>query len=465
MSVKKIIEKFNSKKIAVIGDVMVDEYIYGRVDRISPEAPVPVVKVTKVDCKPGGAANVSANIKSLGADVLLIGQIGEDIAGDNLKFQLDQNGIDHNLVISDMPTIKKTRIVSDQQQMLRFDEEEECSPNLDTVAQIVGELKKYSPDLIILSDYNKGFLSKTLISQILELNIPCIADPKPNNLNLYKGVLAITPNLGEAKSASGKETIEDMAKVLKEVAKLVIITRSEDGLSLFEDDKPEQYVPAQAQEVYDVQGAGDTFIATLALSLACGASAIDSVVLANEAAAISVGKFGTISVTDVELREHSKKREDKVHTIDEMSSLIDNLKSQNKKVVFTNGCFDVLHSGHTRLLNKAKSFGDVLVLGLNTDESIKRLKGDSRPINSQEDRAEVLSNLTCVDYIVFFSQDTPVELISQLKPDVHVKGGDYDPNNYEQMPEAKVVHDYGGVVEIIALVEGKSSTRVINKLK
>ena len=464
----KSIEKFPEQNILVMGDVMLDEYIFGDVSRINPEAPVPVLNVSRTEYRLGGAANTAHNITSLGGKCDLIGLTGKDDASDMLIKMLEEKNIKCFLIKdSACRTTKKTRIIAQNQQVIRVDWENSQSITSAQSSEIIDYIKQNKFDLILISDYNKGFLTKDLVEKLKHLNIKIIADPKPDNIEIYTDVFALTPNLKEAQQISGREEIQEVGKEIIDKYRVnLVLTLGKKGVSLFEKETGQYYyVPTQAKEVYDVSGAGDTFAAAFALGVAGGVSLYESVILANNAAGIAVSKLGTASVSAQELIRSFQTQKSKVREVDELKEIIRKKHSQGKKVVFSNGCFDILHVGHTQLLNKAKSFGDVLILGLNTDESIKKIKGPDRPVNNQQDRAEVLSNLQCVDYIVFFSEQDPTRLISELQPDIHVKGGDYDPNDYTNMPEAKVIHEYGGRVEIIDYIDGKSTTRIINKIR
>jgi len=465
MDLSKLIEKFKGKNVLVVGDVMLDEYIKGDTSRISPEAPVPVLKVQSKEYRLGGAANVAYNITSLGANCTLIGQVGNDDIRNELVRELKEKCIDYFFVENNIPTIKKTRIIAQNQQVIRVDSEEIQKISENQVKKILSFVKGRSFDVIIVADYNKGVAVPSLIKELKKLNIKIVADPKPNNIELFKNVYAVSPNLKEAQEIT-KETefIKTGKKLEKMLNSIILLTRGPDGLSIFQKGT-HQYIPSQAKEVYDVSGAGDTFTAVFALATVASLSAYDSAIIANHAAGLVVSKFGTASLTRSEFKQTIKEEISKVKSVKEMKSLIKKLKAEKKKIVFTNGCFDILHVGHVKLLNKAKSFGDVLILGLNTDKAIKKLKGPSRPINNQEERAEVLANLNAVDFVVFFGEDTPVKIISELKPNIHIKGGDYNPEDFKQMPEAKIVKEYGGIIKIVELFNGKSTTGLIEKIK
>ncbi|MBR9677233.1 D-glycero-beta-D-manno-heptose 1-phosphate adenylyltransferase [Candidatus Woesearchaeota archaeon] len=469
---KKVIQQFSKKHILVLGDVMLDEFLIGDVSRINPEAPVPVLHVKSRIFKPGGAANVASNVVSLGAKCTLIGRVGKDNAATILKKSLDVRDINHKLVIDDVLTIRKTRSIAQNQHLLRVDFENNTPMSAEQTKKALANIKKIkNVDLIIISDYNKGFITKELMSEIKKLNIPIIADIKPQNKELFSNVHLITPNLKEAQKLSGisgtsQEIVEQIGKKLvTELNTNVIITRSKDGISLFEKNSAQHHIPTNAVEVYDVTGAGDTVIGAIGLSIASNASLTQSAIIANHAAGVVVGKVGTATTTQKELISQFNQENKKIKAVSELKEIVSDLKLKNKKIVFTNGCFDILHTGHIKLLREAKKQGNVLIVGLNTDDSVKKFKGPKRPHNNQFDRSEIIATLEFVDYVTLFDQDTPSELIKALRPDIHVKGGDYDPQDYDAMPEAKIVHDYKGKIHIVPLKDNKSTTNLIEKIK
>lgn len=455
---------FSKKHILVIGDIVLDSYVYGDVNRINPEAPVPVLHAEREDNRLGGTANVAANVRSLGGQCTLIGQIGRDEAGRKIRDLLDGSGIKSYLVErEDFTTIVKRRIVARNQQVIRVDYENPKlldDVHIDQIIEFIGSIKF---DLIIVSDYTKGVVCERLMNYLKTTGIKIIVDPKPENKFLYKDVHVITPNLRESREMSNAKDIASAgAMLVDELGCNTVITRGEDGASLFDMDKKHHYVPARRREVYDVVGAGDTFVAAIALAIASGMDLPAACSFANMASGLAVEKVGTSAVTLEELMDSIGETNRKLKTVEEMKSIVRGLREKGNKIVFTNGCFDVLHVGHTKLLKEARSHGDVLILGLNADVSIRALKGSSRPINNESDRAEILSHIPYVDYIVFFGENTPCNLISELKPDVHVKGGDYCP---DELPEAGVVRGYGGNIIMVDYVKGRSSTRTIEMLK
>jgi len=463
-------------KILVVGDLMIDNYLWGSCERISPEAPVQIVDITKETIVLGGAGNVINNLISFGAEVNVASVIGDDKAGDELVRELKSIGIDtKSLVVQNSrKTSKKSRIISGHQQVLRYDKESKEDIKKDSSKKLLENIAKIieNIDIIILSDYAKGVLTKTLTRNIIELanklSKPILVDPKGDDYSKYKNASIITPNKKEASIASSvdikdNQSLEEAAKKLKSNLNLkqVVITLSEDGIAIYEDELTK--IATVAKEVYDVTGAGDTVIAALAFALGAKKSLLQAVSFANEAAAVVVGKIGSATVTLSEIDTYvstlGKSSSDMhIKSKAEMVEITKWLKSQNKKIVFTNGCFDILHYGHVRYLEEAKSYGDILIIGLNSDSSVRRLKGDERPINSQDDRAYILASLEAVNYVVHFNEDTPYDLIKALEPDILVKGGDY-------RGKEVVGNDIAKSVRLVDFVDGKSTTRTIEKIK
>ncbi|EFO9214082.1 D-glycero-beta-D-manno-heptose-7-phosphate kinase [Campylobacter lari] len=443
-------------KILVVGDFMVDHYIWCDCTRISPEAPVMVMKSQKEDKRLGGAGNVYANLKSLGAEVFALGLVGDDESGRFLKENLNAK----LLVEKDRKTPLKSRVLSHSQQVLRLDDENDFNTKLED--EIIQEYKKIAKDYdaIILSDYAKGVLTskvtKALIEHANTLNLPILIDPKGSDFSKYQNATLLTPNKKEAIQALGVEKIDNLEKALKKLKDNLnlaysIITLSEEGIALF--DEKLHIIPAKALEVYDVTGAGDSVIAMLAYALALKVDIVKACELANDAAAVVVAKVGSVSVSLEEIKNLKKASfEDKIKSKEELAKLI-----QNQKVVFTNGCFDIMHYGHIKYLEKAKKLGDILVVGLNSDESVKRLKGNSRPINLEFQRACMLASMYFVDYVVIFNEDTPYELIEFLKPDILVKGADY---KGKEVVGSNLVKK----VELIDFEDGFSTTNIINRI-
>ena len=472
----------DSKKVAlVIGDVMLDRYLMGNVNRISPEAPVPVVLLKQSEDRAGGAANVAANLSRLGLHTQIIGCIGEDEAGHTLNKLMSENGIDisHMMKSKFRPTVSKTRVMSGNQQIVRIDDESSAifSPQESTeLLNKVDLALRAKPAIVILSDYAKGTLSentcKMIIQQCKALSIPVIADPKGRDYTKYKGANALTPNKKETAEACNvpmheTEVLLGAAQQLKDQLGLdfLAVTRGEEGISYI-DHEHIHHIPATAKKVFDVSGAGDTVIATLAAGMMHGLNAHDALQLANIAAAIVVGKVGTVPVSQAELLQ-ALVSEDKLSQVDKICNktqlmlLVSQWKANHEKVVFTNGCFDLLHAGHVTYLEAAKKTGDRLILGLNTDRSVSALKGPTRPVIHEQDRARVLAALAAVDAVILFDEDTPINLINAIRPDVIAKGSGYSES---QVVGAKEVKSWGGKVALIELVAGRSTSGILDKI-
>jgi len=459
----KIIERFKEKNILVIGDIMLDKYIYGDVSRISPEAPVPVVKVKKESFALGGAANTALNIVELGGGVFLIGFIGKDKKAVILKKLLKKRKIPCFLE-STLTTTQKTRIFGKEQQLLRFDEEETTEKIFTDKIKKKILRKAKEADIIIISDYAKGVITKDLMSLLMGYKRKMIVDPKPKNKILYRNAFLITPNEKESLEMASCSNIEEAGIRLKEeLNSNVLITRGERGMLLFSDNKIVE-LPTYAREVYDVIGAGDTAIAALALSIASGSSLNESAVIANTAAGIAVEKKGTYPVSLKELKSKVLSEESKIVDFDDLKKIVEDYKKKNRKIIWTNGCFDLLHIGHIEYLQKAKNLGDILIVGLNSDSSVKALKGPGRPIQSQTERAEILSSLKFVDYILIFSETTVERYLKELKPDIFAKGSDYSLKAMSQK-ERKAMASCNGKIVFIPIVKGKSTSKMIEKIK
>ena len=479
----EIVRQFtNSQKaVLVIGDVMLDRYLMGNVNRISPEAPVPVVLLNKSEERAGGAANVAANLSSLGLNTQIIGCVGDDSTGKMLKQLMTEDGIDteHIFTSKQRPTVSKTRVMSGNQQIVRIDDESLSAFTVAETSELLANVTKAlnrKPAMVILSDYAKGLLDdttcKTIIVHCKTLGIPVIADPKGRDYSKYRGATALTPNKKETAEACGVAMHEttallQAAKQLKDELELefMAVTRGEEGIS-FIDAQHTEHIPATAKKVFDVSGAGDTVIATLAAGLISGLTPHDALQLANIAAGIVVGKVGTVPVTQGELlkalvSEDGQSQADKICDLQQLQELISHWKASNQKIVFTNGCFDLLHAGHVTYLEAAKKNGDKLVLGLNTDRSVSTLKGPTRPVVHEGDRARVLAALASVDAVILFDEDTPLRLIDAIRPDVIVKGDDYTES---QVVGGKEVKSWGGSVKLIPLVQGRSTSNIIKKL-
>lgn len=464
MEIKEILNNFSKARIAVVGDVMLDSYVYGNVERVSPEAPVPVVKINKEIFELGGAGNVAENVSSLGGEVCLFGYIGNDQAGKILLDKLNEYKIKNHLFPVLRETIQKTRIVGNNQQITRIDKEERIILTKEIEEVLISQIFIYNPDILIISDYAKGTITENLISKIKNRGIKIIIAPKPESKIDCSNIYLILPNLKEVKEITGLKNVEDAGRMLQEKYNSnVLITKGKDGMTLFEKDKIIN-LPTQAKEVYDVSGAGDTVVASLGLSLASGASLEQAAVLANHAAGIVVSKSGTATVFKNELEQVLQLEHTKLKTLNELKIIREDLKRKDKKVVFTGGCYDVLHPGHIEFLKKAKSYGDVLILAMNSDKSpFFKTKGKDRPILNQDQRIRVLSGLESVDYIIPFDEDTSLWLIKELKPDVKVKGGTYVPERVAE--EDEFLKTYGGVAEYVGLIGDFSTTKLIEKIR
>lgn len=467
-----------AKRLLVVGDLMLDKYIWGEVARISPEAPVPVVRAIRQSEQPGGAANVAMNLARLGAQVVVAGFTGGDENEIMLDAALRTNGISPEFVISEgFPTIAKLRILGGSQQMLRLDSE-----RLEARAQgdydcLIERVLKLLPGshAVVLSDYAKGALTPEVCQQVIQaarkLEIPVLVDPKNADFSRYRGATTICPNRGELALALQKDAhdLEALLAAAEPLARALDIefltaTLSEKGIALVRPGS-RFFAPAVAREVFDVSGAGDTVIAVLALCLASRLKPETAVQLANVAAGIVVAKAGTAPIEKHELLAALAPRidlfaEDKVLTLSALVSRVTQWKARGQRVVFTNGCFDLLHIGHIELLQQARRFGDRLIVAINSDASVRELKGPSRPIVGERERAFVLAALTAVDAVVVFAEPTPLESILATQPDVIVKGGDYD---VDTVVGAREVRAWGGQVKIVPLVEGYSTTRLIER--
>ncbi|WP_066345956.1 D-glycero-beta-D-manno-heptose-7-phosphate kinase [Aliarcobacter cryaerophilus] len=469
--------KLNKKpNILVIGDLMIDHYLWGSCDRISPEAPVQVVNVKKESSVLGGAGNVINNLVTLGSVVDVISVIGNDSVANELKSLLEKIDVPtSNLVVeNNRKTSKKSRLIASQQQVLRYDMESIDDINENSHKQIIQTLEKnidkYSS--IILSDYGKGVLTTNLTKEIIKIanknSIKVLVDPKGKDYSKYKGSYTLTPNKKEAMEATNidikdESSLIEALKSLKTQCELEVslITLSEQGIAIFDDELTIK--PTVAREVYDVTGAGDTVIASIAFALGNNLDIKDAIYFANLAAGVVVGKIGSATTTLDEIYEyeyslHKSNSTSHIKTFDEIKTLASKLHSQGKKIVFTNGCFDILHVGHVKYLEVAKSYGDVLILGLNADSSVKKLKGPTRPINTQDDRAYILASLESVDYVVIFEEETPYELIKLIKPHVLVKGGDYEGKEV-------VGQDIADELKLVQFVDGKSTTNTIKRIQ
>ncbi|MCH2346066.1 MAG: bifunctional D-glycero-beta-D-manno-heptose-7-phosphate kinase/D-glycero-beta-D-manno-heptose 1-phosphate adenylyltransferase HldE [Pseudomonadales bacterium] len=465
---------FQHAKLLVIGDVMLDRYWHGSASRVSPEAPVPVVQVANREDRPGGAGNVALNIAALGSAVRLVGVVGDDESGLELLSRLKAAGVYCDFLQSEeKPTITKLRIISQHQQLIRLDFEKAFEAS--DIIGLQDKAKSLVDDsqVMVLSDYGKGALQD--IIDLIDLgrsrNIPIIVDPKGADFTKYRGATLITPNLTEFEAVVGGSDNEDefVNKGLRLVRELnleaILITRGEHGMTLIRPDSPELHLPARAQEVFDVTGAGDTVISVLAASMAAGDGLADATALANLAAGLVVGKLGTAAISGPELRRAMLADQNSgrgVMTAEQLQIVVQDSKAHGEKIIFTNGCFDIIHAGHVGYLAEAKRLGDRLVVAINDDDSAHRLKGEGRPINPVERRMAVLAGLEAVDWVVSFSEDTPEPLLESLQPEVLVKGGDY---TMDQVVGADYVKSYGGVVRVLEFLDNCSTSAIMEKIK
>jgi D-beta-D-heptose 7-phosphate kinase / D-beta-D-heptose 1-phosphate adenosyltransferase len=470
---KKHLPNFSEASVLVIGDIMLDRYWFGDTLRISPEAPVPVVKVRQQDERPGGAGNVALNMAALGVKVMLLGITGKDDAARSLIQQLKSSDVTHDILsLDNIPTITKLRIISRHQQLIRLDFEERF-PQFNPKA-LIDTYKKHlaHTNLVILSDYNKGTLAcaQDLIQIAQSANIPVLVDPKGTQFNIYRNATVLTPNLKEFEAVVGdcaneQEIVQKGRELLANLnIDNLLLTRGERGMTLIQKDEEEIYLPAHAKEVFDVTGAGDTVIALLGAVLASGSDLPHAMYLANLAASLVVAKLGaaTVSVPELEvaLRDTSITLTG-VLTEEQLFTAISEARLRGKKIVFTNGCFDILHAGHATYLQQAKQLGDYLIVAVNDDASVAQLKGPARPINKVEQRMAVLASLGVVDWVTSFSDDTPKRLLKQLQPDILVKGGDY---TIDQVVGSEIVLAYGGEVRVLGIVKNLSTSSIINRV-
>jgi D-beta-D-heptose 7-phosphate kinase/D-beta-D-heptose 1-phosphate adenosyltransferase len=474
------LEKGRGTRVLVVGDLMLDEYIWGNVERVSPEAPVQVLEWVSHHDGLGGAANVAQNLIALGCEVWVAGIVGDDAKGERLRALLREVGAHTNDVLADAqrPTTTKLRIMASSQQMLRIDRErttrlgDEIQQRLiQNIEQRVGEV-----DGVICSDYAKGVLTREVLSAARtcaqKAGKMILADPKGTDYTRYVGFDVITPNLKELHAAAHlpvdneDEIVQAGRKILNQVkGDALLVTRGKDGMTLLRSEREPFHIPTAAREVFDVTGAGDTVLAVFAMGLFAGIDAEMAAQLANRAAGIGVGKVGAAAVGYEELADalegdvNLMRR--KILDNHDLNTAISQLRGQGKKIVFTNGCYDLLHVGHIKLLQRARSLGDVLVVGLNSDESVRSLKGPTRPLVGEKERAHVMAALDCVDIITVFPEETPMRLIEQIRPDVLVKGGDYE---MHEVVGRDFVESHGGRVELVPIVEGFSTSDIVKRI-
>ena len=465
-----------SPKLLVIGDLIIDQYLWGNCERISPEAPVQIVNIDNENTLLGGAGNVVNNLKTLGAKVDVISVVGDGKDSDALKALLDDIGVDTKYLITQKNRItsKKSRIIASQQQVVRYDHESNEEIDIKSQNLILDIVKKIAKDYegVLLSDYGKGVLTKKLTHSVIKTangyNKKVLVDPKGLDYSKYKGAYLLTPNIKEASEAT-QINIKDNASLTKAIIQIKteceldvsIITLSEQGIAIYDNNLRTH--PTVTREVFDVTGAGDTILASLGFALACEYEIDNAVKFSNLAAGVVVCKIGSSTATLNEIIEYESSlnkssSDEHIKTLNEIAVLSKELKARGKKIVFTNGCFDLLHAGHVRYLETAKSFGDVLIVGLNSDQSVSTLKGNNRPINTQLDRAYLLAALEVVDYVVIFDEGTPYNLIKAIKPVTLVKGGDYKDKEV-------VGQDIVDELELVEFVDEKSTSQTIKKIK
>ena len=471
--------------VLCVGDLMLDEFVYGEVSRISPEAPAPVIAARRSETNIGGAGNVARNIASLGARCIFVGLIGEDAAGAELKSALAREPLIESVIVSDAsrPTTRKVRFVSEHflTHMLRADWELTHPAAGPTEQKLIDTILPLIPraDIVLLSDYAKGVLTARVIRNVIDAarkaRKAVIVDPKSANFAIYRGATLLTPNRKEFSEAtrSRADSSESIAAAAEDAMQLadceaILVTQSERGMTLVPRKGEAVHVPAFPVKVRDVSGAGDTVVAVLSVARAAGADWEDALRLANAAAAVAVGKKGTAIVTPAELRRQilphaSLAAEEKiVASGGELEARLSDWRKQDLRVGFTNGCFDILHPGHVKVLTAARGACDRLIVGLNSDASVKRLKGEGRPVQTERARAEVLAALEAVDLVVIFEEDTPLKLIEQIKPSVLVKGGDY---TREQVVGHEIVEAHGGEVVLVEVLAGFSTTSLVDRAR
>ena len=465
----------NNPKILVLGDLIIDDYLWGSSERISPEAPVQIVNISKKSTVLGGAGNVVKNLNALGAEVDIISVIGDCKVSIEVKNLLSQIDVKTSNLVTEKNRItsKKSRVISSNQQVIRYDFESINEINSQSQKIILDKFNHMiiNYDLVLLSDYGKGLLTKKLTQSLIKIakkyKKKVLVDPKGEDYSKYNGAFLLTPNMKEA-SESTHINIKDSESLYKAIThlkkqcnlKISLITMSDQGVAVF--DKKLRIHPTSALEVFDVTGAGDTVLASLGFALSCDSNIDDAVKFANLASGVVVGKIGSASATINEILEYESSLNQSsssqhIKTFKEIGTIVDELKNKNKKIIFTNGCFDILHIGHVQYLEKAKSFGDILIIGLNSDLSVKNLKGKNRPINSQSNRAYILAALEVVDYVVIFDEDTPLELIKLIKPDILVKGSDYEGKKVIGSEIAKELR-------LVEFIQNSSTSEIIKEI-
>ncbi|MFC1528662.1 D-glycero-beta-D-manno-heptose 1-phosphate adenylyltransferase [Candidatus Latescibacterota bacterium] len=468
-----LLEDIKSSSVIIIGDIMLDEYIRGDSRRISPEAPEPIIEEHECVYAVGGAANVAVNVTSLGARARLFGVIGDDNEGERFLKTLREAGVDDSgiITVKGRPTTRKTRLIARGNQVLRVDRESTEPIDRSLENELVERVIALPEDIVVISDYAKGVVTPGFVRKIVKNGKRVIIDPKTPDFSVYAGAYLITPNQAElCRSANiQSSSTEDIEKAGRRLMKKyaisnILITLGAQGMFLIEKDGSASHIHTRAREVYDVTGAGDTVIAAVSSAVGAGASFEDACYVGNIAAGIVVGKHQTATASPGEIMAYAfgPSASEKIVEIDTLKERVEELKKAGRKIVFTNGCFDLLHIGHITYLNESRGLGDILIVGLNTDSSVHRLKGKNRPIISEEERSHVLAALECVDYVILFDEDTPVELIKAVRPDILVKGSDY---SVEQVVGHDFVKSYGGKVHLMPIVNNMSTSAIINRIK
>lgn len=474
----RILGRARDLTVWVVGDIVLDEYAIGDVARISPEAPVPVVRVQRFEDRLGGAANVARQVAALGARVALAGLVGNDAAGGRILGLCRESGIDVGAVrqLAKRPTSRKLRTLARNQQLVRLDWEDTTPCPADAIDWMIERLREgRAPDVVILSDYAKGVLTPALIGRIREIATPAdtriVVDPKQRDFGAYRGASILTPNLHELEITAGRTfDPEDTASIaacaqslaLDIGADALVVKRGGRGMLVAPARGSHHAIPARGRSLFDPTGAGDTVVAVLATMLAVGATLVEAATMANAAAGITVGKIGTVSVAPSEIVEFlGGESAHKVLDRGELMVQVEHWRNAGKRIVFTNGCFDLLHAGHLSLLHQAAQHGDVLIVAVNSDDSVRRLKGTERPLVAERERAAMLAALGCVDAVTIFGEDTPLEVLQAIRPDILVKGGDY---RVEQVVGRELVESTGGRVALVPLLPGKSTTALIDRI-
>jgi len=469
-----LLEDISSSAVDIVGDLMLDEYVVGDFNRISPEAPEPIMDERERAYIPGGAANVAVNAKALGAEPRLHGVVGDDPEGRILLDRLAGSGIDCTGVttVPGRPTTRKTRLIARGSQVYRIDRETCVPVESGLVKEFVGRIGDSPPDVpAVVSDYAKGVVTPDLVRGVIGTGKRTLIDPKTTDFGVYAGAFLVTPNFNEFFRAAGAggmsvDRLESAGRAVMEQygIKNLLVTHGAEGMFLMQENQPLVHIHARAREVFDVTGAGDTVIATVSCGVAAGASLEDACTVANIAAGIVVGKHRTATATPGEILDYAfgASSSEKIVDRETIAVRAAELKRAKRRIVFTNGCFDLLHMGHITYLNDARRLGDALVVGLNTDASVRRLKGGDRPIIPEQERSHVLAALECVDYVVPFDEDTPIELIKTVRPDVLVKGADY---TVEEVVGHDVVQSWGGAVHLIPVVESLSTSAIIERIR